>query len=264
MIIDGHSHVTLPVEEHIKAMDAAGVDKTVLFSTTFHPEKAKNFAETKSLLGVLHNVLSGKMGSMVEKRRKSVLELVETIHRYPNRYIGFGAVPVGMELEDTLKYVDEVIERNHLAGMGEFTPGNGQISLLNTIFKASQEFHDLPVWIHAFFPLTAQDIKEIAELAKAYPHTPVILGHLGGRNWIEAVELVKEISNLYLDTSAYYSTMVLENVINEIPEKCLFGVDRPYGNLQLSVDAVRQLAKTPLVANAVLGDNIVKLLNIEQ
>jgi hypothetical protein len=29
LIIDGHSHVTLPVQEHIKAMDAAKIDKTI-------------------------------------------------------------------------------------------------------------------------------------------------------------------------------------------------------------------------------------------
>ncbi len=262
MIIDGHSHVTLPIEEHIKTMDAAGVDKTVLFSTTFHPEKAKNFAETKASIEFLGNLLSGKMGSMVERRKESVFELAEAIHQYPNRYIGFGNVPVGLELKDTLTYVDEVIEKNHLAGMGEFTPGSGQISILTNIFKASQEFHYLPIWIHAFFPLTAQDIKEIAELAKSYPNTPVILGHLGGNNWMETVDLVKKISNLYLDTSAYYSTLVLKSVINEIPQKCLFGVDGPFGDLQLSKNAIIKLSKTPDVAKAVLGENIAKLLNI--
>ncbi len=146
--------------------------------------------------------------------------------------------------------------------MGEFTPGNGQISILKNIFKASQEFHHLPIWIHAFFPLTAQDIKEIAELAESYPDTPVILGHLGGNNWMKTVELVKEISNLYLDTSAYYSTLVLKSVINEIPQKCLFGVNGPFGDLQLSKDAIIKLSKTPDVAKAVLGENIAKLLNI--
>jgi len=262
MIIDGHSHVTLPIEKHIKIMDAAGVDKTVLFSTTFHPEKAKNFAETKTSIKFLSNLLNGKVGAMVEQRKKSVFELAEAIHQYPSRYIGFGNVPIGLELEDTLKYVDEVIEKNHLAGMGEFTPGNGKISILNNIFKASQEFHHLPIWIHAFFPLTAQDIKEIAESAKSYQNTPVILGHLGGNSWIETVELVKEIPNLYLDTSAYYSTLVLKNVINEIPEKCLFGVDGPFGDLQLSKDAIIKLSKTTSIAKAVLGENIAKLLNI--
>ncbi|WP_326522313.1 amidohydrolase family protein [Faecalispora sporosphaeroides] len=118
------------------------------------------------------------------------------------------------------------------------------------------------MWIHAFFPLTAADIKKISELAKDYPETPVILGHLGGSNWLATVALVKEIPNLYLDTSAYYSTFVLASVINEVPKKCFFGVDRPFGDLQLSKNAVLQFARTSAVANAVLGENIARLLKL--
>nr|WP_092069325.1 amidohydrolase family protein [Dendrosporobacter quercicolus]NSL47434.1 amidohydrolase family protein [Dendrosporobacter quercicolus DSM 1736]SDL89256.1 hypothetical protein SAMN04488502_1011109 [Dendrosporobacter quercicolus] len=263
MIIDGHSHVTFPIQEHIKAMDAAGIDKTVLFSTTFHPEASKNFADVQSSMEFLNDLLAGKKGSMVEVRQKAVSELMDAIKQYPNRYIGFGAVPAGLELKPTLQYVAENIQNNHLTGMGEFTLGSGQIHLLKNIFRASQEFHNLPIWIHAFFPLTFQDIKEISELAKDYPETPVILGHLGGSNWLETVALIKEISNLYLDTSAYYSTFVLASIINEVPEKCFFGVDRPFGDLQLSKNAVLQFAKTSAIANAVLGENIARLLNIE-
>lgn len=262
MIIDGHSHVTLPVEEHIKAMDAAGIDKTVLFSTTFHPEASRNFAEVQRSMEFLDDLLAGRKGSMVEKRQKSIAELMEAIRQYPDRFVGFGAVPAGLELEATLQYAAKNIVENNLAGMGEFTLGSGQIYLLKPIFRASQEFHNLPIWIHAFFPLTLQDIKEISELAKQHPETPVILGHLGGSNWLGTVALVKEIPNLYLDTSAYYSTFVLASIINEVPEKCLFGVDRPFGDLQLSKHAVLQLAKTPAIANAVLGGNIARLLNI--
>ncbi len=262
MIIDGHSHVTLPIQEHITAMNAANVDKTVLFSTTFHPEAAKNFAEVKASMEFLNDLLAGKKGSMVEARTKAVSELVEAIHLYPDRYIGFGAVPVGLEPDATLQYVEEMIEKNHLYGMGEFTLGCGQIHLLKNIFMSSREFHNLPIWIHAFFPLTVSDIKEISELAKSYPQTPVILGHLGGSNWMETVSLVKEISNLYLDTSAYYSTFVLGSIINEIPQKCFFGVDRPFGDLQLSIDTILRLAKTPSIAHAVLGENIAQVLNI--
>lgn len=262
MIIDGHSHVTLPVQEHIKAMDAAGIDKTVLFSTAFHTEAAKNFAEVKSSMEFLNDLLAGKKGSMVEERQKAVLVLRDAIRQYPDRYIGFGAVPAGLERKPTLKYVDETIQKNNLAGMGEFTLGSGQIRLLKNIFCASQEFHNLPIWIHAFFPLTAADIKKISELAKDYPETPVILRHLGGSNWLATVALVKEIPNLYLDTSAYYSTFVLASVINEVPKKCFFGVDRPFGDLQLSKNAVLQFARTSAVANAVLGENIARLLKL--
>ncbi|MNM93730.1 Amidohydrolase [compost metagenome] len=261
MIIDGNSHVTLPLQEHIKDMDMAGIDKTVLFPTTFHPEASTNFTEVKASMEFLNDLLAGKKGSMVEARKKSVSEVVEAINLYPDRYIGFGAVPVGLELDATLQYVDEVIEKNNLVGMGEFTLGSGQIHLLNNIFYASQEFHNLPVWIHAFFPLTFSDIKEISELAKRYPRTPVILGHLGGINWIETVALVKEIPNLYLDTSAYYSTFILGSIINEVPAKCFFGVDRPFGDLQLSKDAILRLANTPSIASLVLGENIAQLLH---
>ena len=61
MIIDGHSHVTFPIEEHIKAMDKAGIDKTILFSTTFHPEQAINTHEVKEQMKYLNDLLSGKI-----------------------------------------------------------------------------------------------------------------------------------------------------------------------------------------------------------
>ncbi len=48
------------------------------------------------------------------------------------------------------------------------------------------------------------------------------------------------------------------------PEKCLFGVDRPFGDSQLSKDAILRVAKTQAIANAVLGQNIANLLSIEK
>ena len=262
MIIDGHSHVTIPVEAHIKDMDAAGIDKTILFSTSFHPEMAKNALEVKMAMAYLGDLLAGKKGSMIEIREQSIAELVAAIQQYPTRYIGFGAVPPGLEYDPTMAFVERNIKRNKLSGLGEFTPGTGQIHLLENSFKASREFGNLPIWIHAFFPLRLQDIREIAGYAKQYPRSPIILGHLGGSNWLETMDLVKEIPNLYLDTSAYYSTFVLGIVINELPKKCIFGVDRPFGDLELSKEAILKVAKTSAIAEAVLGRNIEGLLDI--
>ena len=262
MIIDGHSHLTFPVEEHIRTMDRAGVDKTILFSTTFHPEAARNAKEAKVSMQYLSDLLAGEKGSMVEARKKAVADLTDVVRKFPDRYIGFGAVPTGLGLDSTKKYVEDNIQKNHLAGMGEFTLGSNQAHLLEPVFAASEEFNNLPIWIHAFFPFTLQDIRDTANLAKNHPHTPVILGHLGGENWMNAMDLVGEISNLYLDTSAYYSTFVLGIVINELPEKCIFGVDRPFGDLELAKEAILKLAKTSTVADAVLGENMVRILNL--
>lgn len=262
MIIDGHSHVTLPISKHIEMMDSAGIAKTVLFSTTFHPELAGNTEEIKGSMHYLNDLLSGEKGSLLEARRKSVAELTDAICQYTDRFIGFGAVPTGLDLATTEEYIDENIRKNNLIGMGEFTLGSGQAHLMQNIFAASVEFDHLPIWIHAFFPLTLEDIKEIAVMARNYPKTPVILGHLGGCNWIETMELVKAVPNLYLDTSAYYSTFILQTVINELPEKCIFGVDMPFGDLELSKQAILKLAKTQAVANSVLGENVTRILSI--
>jgi predicted TIM-barrel fold metal-dependent hydrolase len=107
-----------------------------------------------------------------------------------------------------------------------------------------------------------QDIKEIVQYAKDFPSVPVILGHLGGSNWLETVELVKTVSNLYLDISAYFSTLVLKMTINELPSKCIFGVDMPYGDLQLALDAVKKLSNSDKIADAVLGENVAALLKL--
>ena len=147
------------------------------------------------------------------------------------------------------------------AGFGEFTLLSGQIKVLAPVFQASSDMGNLPIWIHAFNPLVLSDIQEIAGLAKSYPAVPVILGHMGGSNWLEALGLAKEIPNLYLDISAWFSALVLKIVINELPQKCIFGVDLPYGDLQTGREAVVKFAKDPSVINTVLGDNMAELLN---
>lgn len=259
MVIDGHSHVILPVERHIAMMDDAGIDKTVLFSTLVHPEQAGNIQELKTEMQKLNDILSGKRNA-ADSRVSSMAELEGSIRKYPGRFIGFAAVPIGLCFEDTVRYIENLFSTYRYAGFGEFTLSSGQVKLVEPVFRISSDLKKLPIWIHAFNPLVLSDIKEIAELAKLYPDVPVILGHLGGSNWLESLELAREIPNLYLDISAWFSTLVLKMVINELPFKCIFGVDLPYGDLQIGKDAVIKLAKEPYVVDAVLGDNMVRLL----
>lgn len=262
MLIDGHSHVTFPIEAHIEEMKRLGMDKTILFSTVLHPEKASSTEEVKVAMHDLHQLLAGKNGSVTELRQKANRELREAIAQFPDRFIGFGSVPLGLDVKVTKQFIADEVVSLGLAGMGEFTLSSGQVHLLEPVFAASSEFGNLPIWIHAFFPILLTDIQEMSRLARSFPRTPVILGHLGGSNWLETVELVKEIPNLYLDTSAYYSTLVLGLAINDIPQKCIFGVDKPYGDTELSIQAIRKYARTPQVSEAVLGGNIARILRI--
>lgn len=261
MVIDGHSHVVLPVERHIAMMDGAGVGKTVLFSTMVHPERADSAQALKAEMQKLDDILSGKRDA-ADARARAMGELRASISQYPGRFIGFASVPVALSPEDTLRQIETLFADYSYAGFGEFTLPSGQIKLLEPVFMASSDLKKLPIWIHAFNPLTLSDIDEIAELANSYPNVPVILGHLGGSSWLESLELAKTIPNLYLDCSAWFSTLVLRIVINELPFKCIFGVDMPYGDLRIGREAVVRFAKEPHVADAVLGENIARLLEL--
>ncbi|MCL1938665.1 MAG: amidohydrolase family protein [Candidatus Azobacteroides sp.] len=243
-------------------MNEAGVEKTVLFSTLVHPESATDFSSLQKEMQRLNEIIGGQANRAMAARLASLKEQKEAIDLYPTRFIGFGSVPLLTTENAVNEYIEKEVVENGFIGLGEFTLPSGSIKQLRPIFSASTNYGNLPLWIHAFNPLILQDIKEIAQLAEDFPSVPVIVGHLGGSNWLETIELVKVRPNLYLDISAYFSTLVLKMAINELLSKCIFGVDMPYGDLQLALDAVRKLSNDDKIADAVLGENISALLKL--
>lgn len=73
----------------------------------------------------------------IGRLKKNIAEVVEAVRTYSYRFLGFSAVPLGMELEETEEWIDTQITSNSLYGIGEFTPSSEQqIMQLETIFQA--------------------------------------------------------------------------------------------------------------------------------
>ncbi|MBH8598719.1 amidohydrolase family protein [Thermoactinomyces sp. CICC 10523] len=261
MIIDSHSHVMLPVEKQIELMNEAGIDKTILFYTSIHPERATDFQSYEKEMRKLFKILGGHVND-AKRREKGIEEQLQSIRLYPDRFLGFGSVPNGLNDEKTAEWVEKQVIGNGFKGLGEFTLAPGQINTLEPVFKSSCEFGYLPIWVHTLHPLGLSDIKELAELAKKYAKVPVIFGHLGGLNWLDTIKITKEISNAYLDVSAFYTTVALSLAMLELPERTLFSSDSPYGDPLLVRMAVERHSNDPYTRKCVLGDNIAKLLNL--
>lgn len=263
MVIDSHEHIMFPTKMQLDKMDEAGVDKTVLFCTAPHPEKADTLSELEAEMAALNKILAGSntKEDNISRLKKNIAEVVEAVRTYPDRFLGFGAVPLGMELEETEEWIDTQIISNSLYGIGEFTPGSEQqIMQLETIFRALKNTRIYPVWVHTFHPVTIGGIKCLMSLCEKYPGIPVIFGHLGGSNWMDVIKFAKEHDNVYLDLSAAFASIATKMALTELPERCLYSSDAPYGEPYLYRQLIEFASPDKRTAEMALGENISRLL----
>ena len=267
MIVDSHQHVMLPTSMQIKKMDDAGVDKVILFATTPHVERAESatLEAIRAEMQVLYQLLSGGYSpeKRISKMKDTILELNQAIQAAPNRFCGFGPVPLGLSNLATAEWVAEHIAGNGFKGIGEFTPGSEtQIEQLEPVFKALEDYHNLPIWVHTFNSVTLGGIKILMELGRKYPTVPVIFGHMGGSNWMDVIAFAKEHRRAYLDLSAAFTPLSVKTALTEVPEKCLFGSDAPFGEPQLCRQLIEFVSPSRSITELVLGGNIESLLQI--
>lgn len=262
MIIDSHAHLIQPIEKQIDLMQQAGIEKTILFSTSIHPEKANNFSEFEHEFETLNNILSGSVSGNERLHRMECIsdELCSVINTYPEMFIGFGNVPLFLSKENTCEWIQKKIIDNNLMGIGEISLATGNTDLLENVLQALMDTKKMPVWIHTFHPLTLADIKNLAVLAKRYNNIPLIFGHMGGYNWLDTIKLAKEQKNIYLDLSATFTTFAPKWAISEVPDRTLFSSDAPYGNPLLSRKMVEMICPDETICEKVLGGNIIRLL----
>lgn len=264
MVIDSHEHIMFPTKVQLDKMDAAGVDKAILFCSAPHPEKAGNLNELETEMNALYKILAGanKKEDNIKRLEKNISEITMAVNEYPNRFWGFGSVPLELSLEETQNWIDSQITAHSLCGIGEFTPGNEQqILQLDVVFQAIRNTRLYPVWVHTFNPVSLNGIKLLMQLCEKYPEVPVIFGHLGGSNWIDVIKFAKEHDNIYLDLSAAFASIATKMALVELPEKCLYSSDAPYGEPYLYKQLVEFVSPSQSIAKMALSENILRLLD---
>jgi predicted TIM-barrel fold metal-dependent hydrolase len=260
MIIDSHQHMMLPTELQLYKMNEAGIDKAILFTTSPHPERAHNLEELKQEMNALFQILHGAHSKedSIKRSAGNILELAAVI----DKFYGFGSVPLGLSSSETADWIDHYIIKNRLKGIGEFTPGNDeQMEQLQSVFEALTQFTNLPMWVHTFHPVSNNGIKILMNLCSKYPKVPVIWGHMGGSYWMEVINFAKSTPNAYLDLSASFSSLATKMAIAELPERCLFSSDAPYGEPLLCRQQIEYVCDSDSIARMVLGDNFLELVN---
>ena len=251
----------LPVEKHLAIMEKEEIDKTVLFSTAIHPENTTNYSDYKKELVTLFKIVRGEINP-IEAKLKAIKELKEITTTYPDKFIGFGFCPVNLTLLDTEKYITDNIIENSFKGIGEFTLATGQVKTTENIFKSISSYSTLPLWFHTFNPFTLTDILELLSLSKKYPEVTVIFGHGAGSYWLDVIEEMAVLKNVYFDISASFSTHSIKVASELMPERVLFSVDMPYNSPRVMKTLIEESVGDLSVRKLIFGENIRNLLKI--
>ena len=242
MIIDAHAHLDEvesfgwedTPDELIALMDDAGIQKSVV--TTYADEPGPE---------------------------DGVERLKNYVAQYPDRFIGFPRMDprYGDEAIDTFErmIIEEGMKGLKLHSVSNVSNPYADFTL-DILDKAAEL--DVPVLLHSGdsnFCLPRQ----IGEAAKQ-TDANLLLGHTGGFfNAQSAIEVAKEHENVYLDTSAFPYTKVLQDAINQLgAERVIYGSDMPPANPKVELKKIEVLDLTDAQREKVLCENIAGLLDL--
>lgn len=192
-------------------------------------------------------------------------EVAEVLQRHPQRFLGYVTVnpnPKGEALEQLEKYA-----YFHHPPLIKFHPDLHQYPVTGPNY--------LPIWdyahqTHAIILVHTWDSDAncgpllFASIARQFPRARILLGHSGvsWRGYNQAIDVVKEAPNTYLDISGSQShRTVLEHCVAEVgAERILFGSDMPYLEAAVSLGRVLTARITDDAKSAILRHNFLRLL----
>lgn len=247
MIIDGHSHV-VPTEAGaqilFERMQESGIDATVVVPGGMIP--TLGFAD----------FLRGRQALITSSPPNNfVLELAK---KHPTRIYAFYQIdPLYDEVEDI-----QEASRNGFSGF-KFNP------LVNRVSFADPAVHELVEAVGRlgkalYTHITLEGVASIdafERLAKAHPHVPFILGHMGFASTdLSAITLAKKLPNIFLETSVGSFAAIQEALAKLGAEKIIFGSEGPVHHPKVELEKIL-LCKLPASQlDWVLGKNISRLL----
>jgi predicted TIM-barrel fold metal-dependent hydrolase len=249
MIIDNHCHLghgNTP-EKMIQAMDAGGIDKTVLFGAACVnlpsvPKTLLWFGRTilqspfPSIgISIYEDAVMSRPGKIKVSGKFYDIHtypdnrpVAEAIQKFPNRFIGF--VFLNPKNNPTvMEQLEQGINTDNMKGVKahswfhNYDPG----ALLQDIAARCQEL-GIPVLLHMG---SRPDTSNIQDLIDNFPRLNLILAHLGIPWFKRSWQMAKQYSNIYLDLSGpYLSKKIVAKAVKVVgPDKLIYGTDAPYG-----------------------------------
>lgn len=189
----------IPVERILEYMDAAGVERSIVYSVTWD--------------------------TYGEKSNKEIADAVRT---HPKRLIGLArANPTKV---DGVKLLEKALDGGGLSGI-RLRPFQDKFSLshagVEKAFSLAEE-RNVPVAVDG-----EKNMDTLVGLVKKHTKVPIILMHLGDfGNWVwqngkKYMDMLETTPHFYMATCFEIIHFFLEEAIRRAPKKVVFGSDSP-------------------------------------
>ncbi len=243
----GREMLRLSVDDFIRELDRAKVDKAVLLTVAWKNQP-------------------------VRQRNEATAALVK---QQPDRFIGFGSFDPNAG-KDAIAEVEYAIERLKLSGV-KVIAQNVEVPYNADCFYPVYEkiqglgipiiFHTGPSFLHTQTKYWSANALE--EVALDFPRMKMILAHMGMQNYMEVQSLLVRHPNVYTDLSFWplhpiYRRLIPWTLLEEtVPDKILLGSDFPVGQTPAeAVEAVESLPVSYHFKQKILDENAGKLLGL--
>lgn len=235
MKIDAHNHIgkkkgiSVSVDDFIKNMDEAGIDKAVVFS----------FSE------------------QIDNEY-----VIESVKRYPDRLFGFVTInPWSTTSEEEL---EKAFSTDEIHGLKLHPVKHAYAlddhSLFDPLFKICEK-HNKPILIFGGANVYSSP-NMFAEMAMTFPKVNLIMAH-GGQMYetTSAINVAKKYKNIYIETSSMFGIRIQNIVKKNLTNQIIFGSDTPTGDMELEMKKIESIVKDENELNNIYSLNLMNLLN---
>ncbi len=279
MIFDCHTHIFPP---RIRDNREEYLARDPLFAHLYADTKAK-LATAEELIasmdreGIGLSIALNIGWSSLELCQETNDYIMEAVSRYPDRLVGFCAVPPKAG-EEALAELERCASGG-IRGIGEMRPDIqgfdlGDEAIMRPIVEAAKR-HRFTLLTHSSEPVGHEytgkgDITPdvLYSFISRFPDLPIVCAHWGGGLPFYALmpEVKRALGNAFFDTAAspfLYQPQIFRHVAEIVgADKILFGSDYPLMPPSRVIKQLRSLGLGEEVEDMILGGNARRLLGL--
>jgi hypothetical protein len=244
------THDGIPIEEQLRRMDAAGVEKGLLVATT-----------------------GGFEGSDIYFQ-KPVARIAEVVERHPGRFKGIVGINPS-RIVPWMKHVEEAVRERGFVGAHLYPHWFGfpPDHRIYYPFYAKCAELGVPVQIQVghsaqpFLPTVAPPMS-LDRVALDFPELTIVGIHVGWPWPDEMISVAWKHPNVFLGTDAhapkYWPASLVQFINTRGQDKCLFGTDWPVVEFEMATTQVREIGLREGPLRKLLFDNAVRVYKLER